>query len=70
MTHINEKLGLRPGGKRSMMKLPADRALRNRVTSAICPECQRTGAILAPTREHPHRLFCGWCSHRWELPPA
>jgi hypothetical protein len=65
MTSINEKLGLRRAGKRSMMKLPEDRALRTRVTAAKCPSCQRTGAQLS--RLHPGQAFCTWCYHEWEL---
>lgn len=65
MSHINEKLGLRPASKRAMMKLPADRALRNRVTGARCPRCGRTGARLSKVRLG--AVVCGWCSHTWEL---
>lgn len=68
MTNINDKLGLRPAGKRSMMKLPKDRVLRNRVTSAVCPQCHRTGAQLS--RLKVATLFCTWCYHEYELPPA
>jgi ribosomal protein L37AE/L43A len=68
MTSINDKLGLRRAGKRSMMKLPEDRALRNRVTSAHCPKCDRTGAQLSRLRAG--LLFCTWCYHEWPLPPV
>lgn len=67
MSRINEKLGMKPAGKRNMMKLPEDRALRNRITSARCPECGRTGANLSKTEKTPH-LFCTHCSHLWPLP--
>jgi hypothetical protein len=66
MSHINEKLGLKPAGQRSMMKLPADRALRNRITAAQCPQCQQRGA--RPKPHHPGWVFCSWCAHTWELP--
>lgn len=66
MSKINDKLGLRPAGKRSMMKLPDDRALRAKVTSATCPACGRTGARLSQVK--PGWLVCSWCSERWELP--
>jgi hypothetical protein len=66
VTHINQKLGLKPAGQRSMMKLPADRVLRNRVTSAVCPGCQRTGANLSKLKAG--WLVCSWCNTAWELP--
>lgn len=69
MTHINQNLGLRPAGKRSMMKLPKDRALAAKVTAAKCPDCQRTGAHLSRSRrDPPNTVICGWCAHTWELP--
>jgi hypothetical protein len=67
MTTINSKMGMKPAGKRSMMKLPTDRELRNRITSAICPECQRTGQRPSKTRG-PGWLYCPGCNHIWELP--
>ncbi len=68
MTSINDKMGLRPAGKRSMMKLPPDRDLRNRVTSAKCPACDLTGAHLSKLRDREGWLVCSWCQHTWELP--
>ncbi len=68
MTHINEKLGLKAAGKRSMMKLPEDRALRNRVTSARCPSCASLGAYLSKVNGREGWLVCSWCHHTWELP--
>lgn len=65
MTSINEKLGLKRAGKRSMMKLPDDRALRAKVTAAKCPSCGLTGATLSKVR--PGYVFCTWCSHAWPL---
>lgn len=67
MSSINGKLGLKPAGKRSMMKLPTDRALRNKITSAVCPACQRTGARPSRTKG-PGWVFCANCNHIWELP--
>lgn len=67
MSTINGKLGLKPAAKRSMMKLPADRELRNRITSAICPECQRTGARPSKTKGAGW-AYCPACNHVWELP--
>jgi hypothetical protein len=68
MTSINDKLGIKRAGQRAMMRLPADRALRNRVTAARCPVCGRTGAHLAQGRGRAGWLVCGWCAHTWELP--
>lgn len=67
MTHINEKLGLRPAGKRSMMKLPRRREDAVKITAAKCPSCERTGAIPTP-HKGPAWVFCPHCSHSWELP--
>lgn len=65
MSRINEKLGLKPAGKRSMMKLPEDRALRSVVTAAVCPSCGHRGAMLSKVTAD--ALFCSWCSHTWPL---
>lgn len=66
MSKINDKLGLKPAGKRSMMKLPDDRALRAKVTSARCPVCFSVGAYLSKVT--PGSLVCSWCHHTWPLP--
>lgn len=66
MTSINQKLGIKPAGKRSMMKLPDDRRLRNAITSAVCPECGRRDQNLSKTEKTPH-LFCTHCFHLWPL---
>jgi len=63
MSKINEKLGLKPAGKRSMMKLPEDRALRSALTAAKCPKCERRGALLSKTSSGD--FFCSWCAHSW-----
>jgi hypothetical protein len=63
---INEKLGLKPSGKRSMMKLPVDREMRNRLTAAVCPSCGRRGANQSRVVEG--GAWCTWCSHTWTLP--
>lgn len=65
MTSINSKMGLKAAGTRAMMKLPTDRALRNRITSAVCPNCQRTGARLSKTQ--PDSLWCSCCYHTWRM---
>ena len=64
MTSINDKLGIKRAGKRAMMKLPADRRLRNAITSAKCPQCSHTGARLSGNQTE---LWCSWCMHRWPL---
>ncbi len=65
MSHINDKLGLKPAGKRALMKLPTDRALRNRVTAAQCPTCQQRRAHL--NRSKAGWLVCEWCQTTWEM---
>jgi hypothetical protein len=65
MSRINEKLGLKPAGKRNMMKLPDDPRLRTAVTSAVCPKCSQRGANLSKTTLG--HLFCTWCAHTWKL---
>lgn len=68
MSTINGKLGLKPAGKRSMMKLPEDRALRNRVTAAVCPKCGLRRANLSKVKGREGSLWCTSCGHTWELP--
>lgn len=67
MSTINGKLGLKPAGKRSMMKLPPDRELRNRITAATCPDCARTGQRPSKTKGAGW-LYCPYCNTTWELP--
>jgi predicted RNA-binding Zn-ribbon protein involved in translation (DUF1610 family) len=67
VTSINSKMGLKPAGKRSMMKLPTDRELRNRITAAKCPACGRTGARPSKTKGKGW-AYCPGCNHIWELP--
>lgn len=64
MSSINAKLGIRPGGKRSMMKLPRDKELRLMVTAAVCPRCDRRAARVSSTT--PNALYCTVCHHIWE----
>jgi predicted RNA-binding Zn-ribbon protein involved in translation (DUF1610 family) len=66
MTSINSKMGLKAAGKRSMMKLPTDRALRTLVTSAQCPQCGVRRASLSKTKQN--HLWCSDCGHAWEIP--
>lgn len=66
MSHINEKLGLKPAGKRAFMKLPDDRALRSRLTSAKCPQCDCTGARLSQLKTRNGWFVCSWCAHAWD----
>jgi uncharacterized Zn finger protein (UPF0148 family) len=63
MTTINSKMGLKPAGQRSMMKLPRDRAAAAAITSAKCPVCGRTGA--RPSKTQPGKLYCTVCNHIW-----
>jgi hypothetical protein len=66
MSRINEKLGLKPAGKRAFMKLPDDRELRNRLTAAKCPACERTGARLSKLRNREGWFVFSWCQHAWD----
>ena len=66
MTSINDKLGLRPAGKRSMMKLPKNLATRVRITAAVCPNCERR--VARPKPRQPGLVFCCFCYTTWELP--
>lgn len=54
---INEKLGLKSAGKRSMMQLPDTRAAAAALTSAKCPKCGQRGARLSRTQAGSY-----WCS--------
>jgi DNA-directed RNA polymerase subunit M/transcription elongation factor TFIIS len=65
MSRINDKLGLRPAATRSMMKLPSDRELRARLTSAKCPQCDSRGAILCAERGRTGDFTCTRCYHVW-----
>lgn len=67
MSHINEKLGLKPAGKRSMMKLPTDPAARNALTAARCPACEQTGVREAVIHKKRRRM-CSWCGESWDAP--
>ena len=65
MSTINDKLGLRRAGKRTMMKLPTNKIEAAKITSARCPICQHTGARASKTQ--PGALYCTWCNHIWTL---
>jgi len=65
MSRINEKLGLKPAGKRRMMNLPKDRAQAADLTAAQCPKCGQRGAIECLVHDR-RRRFCTWCNHGWE----
>ncbi len=65
MTSINDKLGFKRAGKRSMMKLPTDKTARNALTAAQCPQCANRG--VKESTVHGRRLrTCSWCGHGWE----
>ncbi len=69
MTTINDKLGLKRAGKRSMMKsLPKDRASAAAVTSAECPACHQVGKAKISKTKGEGWLFCTWCNHVYERP--
>jgi len=68
MTSINEKLGLKRAGKRSMMQLPKTLADRVKITSARCPTCHRTGARASKTQFG--KLYFPCCNTIGELPPG
>jgi hypothetical protein len=67
MTSINSKLGLKAAGQRSMMKLPDDRALRSKLTAAVCPApaCGQRGARLSRLKGQEGWFTCSWCNHAW-----
>lgn len=67
MSRINDKLGIRPAGKRSIMKLPKDRAVSVRLTAAVCPSCDRRGAN--ESRLMPGAYWCSYCNHTWRPEP-
>jgi hypothetical protein len=64
VSSINHKLGLKPAGKRSMMKLPKDAAARNALTAAQCPACQARGVRESVIHGVRTRV-CSWCGHSW-----
>jgi hypothetical protein len=64
VTSINEKLGLRPAGKRAMMKLPKDRARAVALTAATCPKCGQRG-VRELTLHGQLKWCCSWCAHSW-----
>jgi len=67
MTTINEKLGLRRAGKRTMMQsLPKNRVDAAKITSAECPSCHVVGkAKISATT--PGALYCTWCNTVFEI---
>lgn len=69
MTSINQKLGLKPAGKRNMMKLPKDRAEAVKVTSAKCPACQMVGRAKVSATKGQGWLYCTWCNEVWQVEP-
>jgi uncharacterized Zn finger protein (UPF0148 family) len=66
MTSINRQMGLKAAGKRAMMNLPRNRAEAAKITSAVCPECGRTGARLSKTQ--PGKLYCTVCNAIYPMP--
>lgn len=66
VTSINSKMGLRPAGKRSMMKLPTSRAEAAKLTAAQCPACQQRGAQISRVQGREGWYTCSWCAHSWD----
>ena len=64
MSSINEKLGLKPAGKRSFMRLPKSRSQATALTAAQCPVCRQRGLREAVFHGQLKR-FCSWCAHSW-----
>jgi len=63
---INEKLGLRRAGKRSMMKgLPVNKAEAAKITSAKCPKCGDRRANLSKVKGREGWLWCTVCGTSW-----
>ena len=65
MVSINQKLGLKPAGRRAMMKLPANKTEAAKLTAAVCPACRQRGAQLSAL--HVGELFCTWCGGHWPI---
>jgi hypothetical protein len=70
VSRINDHLGLRPAGQRSMMKLPKDRALRTALTSAVCPKCHQRGARISRTQVNHFWCSQPGCGHTWPMEDA
>jgi hypothetical protein len=68
MTTINDKLGLRRAGTRSMMKLPKNRIEAAKITSAECPACHVVGKAKISATKGPGWLYCTWCNTVFEVP--
>lgn len=66
MVKINEQLGLRPAGKRSMMKLPKNRAEAAALTSSQCPSCSSFGIRECSVKGIRTRL-CPRCGYTWPV---
>ena len=64
MSKINEKLGLRPAGKRAFMKLPKLRADAVALTALTCPNCPHRWIIQNVIHGRLQRM-CGRCSTSW-----
>ena len=63
MTSINSKMGLKPAGKRNMMKLPKDKARAVLLTAAKCPKCEARDA--RESRQREGHFWCTHCYHVW-----
>jgi hypothetical protein len=71
VTSINKKLGLKPAGKRPMMKGTGKDAVARKLTSMICPKCPHRWLLVSVTRGIETALcaWCGWSGPRAECYP-
>lgn len=69
MSHINEKMGMKPAGKRRQMKLPTSRAEAARLTSTVCPNCPHRWIVNFAPFGVPMQM-CAWCSTSWPVVAA
>lgn len=59
-------MGLRPAGKRRMMRLPKNRQAAIALTAAQCPACGQRGVIENVIKGERRRM-CSWCSEGWTM---
>lgn len=67
MSKINDKLGLKPAGKRAMMNLPSNRSEAAVITATQCPKCGARGVRASAMKDA--KFWCTWCNHRWSPEP-
>ena len=64
VSRINSRLGLKPAGKRAMMKLPPTRAEAAALTALKCPMCPFRW-ILDNVIHGRRMLMCARCNYSW-----